>query len=504
MSGKIMKIELENEAATRRLGDDLALALKPGDMVALSGDLGAGKSVLARALIRAACADADLEVPSPTFTLVQTYQRRVPEMTLSHFDLYRIENVLELDELGLDEALENGIALVEWPERAVGQLPAERLAISIEHIDETRRRAYISGSETILTQVRRSLDIRKFLTSHWDPAAQRRYHIGDASTRTYEMVRAKGKRRILMNAPKMTDGPVIQDGKPYSQIAHLAEDVRPFAAIAGVLRTKGFRAPDIYAADFDSGFLLTEYLGHLGVLDDTGAPIAQRYLAAVETLAAMHQVQWPTKVTLEDGTIHTIPAYDRQAMMIEVDLLVKWYGPYRRSASFDPGETKAFYDVWLDLVSRLGAAEKSLVLRDFHSPNLLWQPESEGVSRIGLIDFQDAMIGPSAYDVASLAQDARVDISATLENQLLATYLAARSKADASFDQERFLEAYAIMACQRAMKLLGLFVRLDQRDNKPSYLAHLPRKRAYLRRIPDHPALSNLRDWLARNLGEDY
>ena len=112
---------LPDEAATARLGQDLAAALRPGDVLALSGDLGAGKTALARALIRANAGDPDLEVPSPTFTLVQTYDVRVP---ISHFDLYRLGSSSELDELGFEEALREGAVVVEWPERAGGRLPA--------------------------------------------------------------------------------------------------------------------------------------------------------------------------------------------------------------------------------------------------------------------------------------------------------------------------------------------------------------------------------------------
>src|SRR5690606_23297068 len=128
--GQPITMELADQAATVRLGEDLALALKPGDCLALSGDLGAGKSTLARALIRAVADDDDLEVPSPTFTLVQAYALRIP---ISHFDLYRLGDPSELDELGFDEALDAGICLVEWPEMAGGLRPPSRLAPRLEH-----------------------------------------------------------------------------------------------------------------------------------------------------------------------------------------------------------------------------------------------------------------------------------------------------------------------------------------------------------------------------------
>src|SRR5690606_16145374 len=116
----IVTLTLDDERATGQLAEDLAAALAPGDCLALSGDLGAGKSTLARALIRALANDPALEVPSPTFTLVQTYA--LPRFSVSHFDLYRLEDPEEIDELGLDELMEAGAALIEWPERAAGRL----------------------------------------------------------------------------------------------------------------------------------------------------------------------------------------------------------------------------------------------------------------------------------------------------------------------------------------------------------------------------------------------
>ncbi|RVP91800.1 tRNA (adenosine(37)-N6)-threonylcarbamoyltransferase complex ATPase subunit type 1 TsaE, partial [Sinorhizobium meliloti] len=127
---------LKDEAATIEFGEDLALALKAGECVALSGDLGAGKSTFARAFIRAMADDETLEVPSPTFTLVQSYDLRIP---VAHFDLYRLADASELDELGFDEALADGICLVEWPEKAEEALPADRITLTFSHEDDGRR-----------------------------------------------------------------------------------------------------------------------------------------------------------------------------------------------------------------------------------------------------------------------------------------------------------------------------------------------------------------------------
>lgn len=130
---------LPDEAATQALGRQLAASLRPGDAVCLTGPLGAGKSTLARALIRA-LTTPDEEVPSPTFTLVQFYE--TPAFPLAHFDLYRLTNPDEAYEIGLDEALDEGVALIEWPQRLEGRLPPTRLDIDIA-LDGDARRAVI-------------------------------------------------------------------------------------------------------------------------------------------------------------------------------------------------------------------------------------------------------------------------------------------------------------------------------------------------------------------------
>ena len=140
------------------------------------------------------------------------------------------------------------------------------------------------------------------------------------------------------------------------------------------------------------------------------------------------------------------------------------------------------------------------MLRDYHSPNLLWLPERDGLARIGVLDFQDALIGPAAYDVASLLQDARVGVPEAMEVTLLSRYVRARRGDDPEFDAAGFSVVYATLAAQRATKILGIFARLDQRDGKPQYLRHMPRLWNYLRRSLAHPALASLQAWYAANV----
>jgi N-acetylmuramate 1-kinase len=474
-------IDLPDESATERLGEDLARALKRGDMLALSGDLGTGKSTLARALVRAIAHDAELEVPSPTFTLVQSYDLRIP---VGHFDLYRLNDPSELDELGLDEAAARGILLVEWPERAGNRLPANVVRLELSEQGEGRKDAN--------KRIERSLAIRQFLTKHGFDGAHRSWFQGDASTRSFERITLAGRPdMILMDHPEKPDLSPVLNGVSYRQTARITWTVTPFVAVARALKAHGFAAPEIIAEDRNAGILLMENLGDGKITDASGGPISERYKAAAELLAKLHDTHIVRDLPLGKGKTYTLPPYDRDALMIEARLMIEWYVPYRLRRAATHEESREFDVLWDDLIAVLERSETGLILRDYHSPNLIWREEKTGSDLLGLVDIQDALYGPLSYDVSSLAQDARVTIPAKLEEELLTAYCNARI-AGGSFDEAAFREAYAITALQRATKILGIFVRLDKRDGKPDYLKHLPRIEAYVKRALAHPKLAKL------------
>ncbi len=140
------------------------------------------------------------------------------------------------------------------------------------------------------------------------------------------------------------------------------------------------------------------------------------------------------------------------------------------------------------------------MIRDFHSPNLIWLAERQGMARVGIIDFQDAVLGPPAYDVVSLAQDARVDMPEALEIALVSRYVRGRRGDDPAFDPAAFAESYAMMSAQRNTRLLGVFSRLNRRDGKPHYLRHQPRIWGYLQRSLAHPSLADVSAWFEANV----
>ena len=487
-----LELFLPDEAATKRFGEDFALALVKGDLVTLSGDLGAGKSSLARAVIRAIADDEGLEVPSPTFTLVQSYEAlRLP---VAHADLYRISHGEELDELGLVEFLEDGVVLSEWPEQAEGFLPEPSFAVTLTH-EGAGRRIVITGADAAISRLERTLKIRTFLENNDRAGATRRYLQGDASPRKYEIIDSAHGVEILMNAPAMPYDPPLRNGKSYRQLAHIAENIQAFVAIDDLLAKNGLRVPQMRAVDIDAGLLILENLGLEGIRAPSGEPVAERYEAAGRFLAHLHGVQWPDHAPVAGYPDHIIAPFDRDAMIMEVSLVGQWYAPRMMGRKLSDAEVQAYEGAWDKVLDAIADCEKSLLLRDYHSPNLFWFEDAQGANKIGTIDFQDAMIGPAAYDVASLALDARVTITPELEKAVVDAYCDARRKLGHVFDEAAFRMAYAAMGAQRNAKLLGLFVRLDERDGKPHYLAHLPRIHDYLSRVLKHPVMAPVARW---------
>jgi tRNA threonylcarbamoyl adenosine modification protein YjeE len=499
--GASFNVTLADEQATARFAVDIAAALEPGDLVTLSGDLGAGKTAFARMLIRHLAADDMMEVPSPTFTLIQSYE--LPRFPLVHADFYRLSGAAELAELGFDDLPERTVVLLEWPDRAAGLLPADRLDITFTLaplLGADVRNVRVVGYGALGTRVERMTELRAFLDQSGFGEAVRRRMVGDASTRIFERLRLEGETAILMNAPRRPDGPPVRDGKPYSAIAHLAEDVVPYVAVATGLRDRNLSAPAIMQADIERGLIIMEDLGHeLIVAGDPPAPIEARYEAAVDLLVSLHRRKLPESLPAAPHLDYHLRHYDMGAFLIEAELLLDWYLPHIGAAATE-AERKAFVALWQEALEPAIGDSATWVLRDYHSPNLLWLPDRESVARIGVLDFQDALIGPPAYDVASLLQDARVDVPEALEVALLGRYVAARRSDDRRFDAAFFTRLYATLAAQRATKILGIFARLDRRDGKPQYLRHVPRLLGYLGRSLAHPALVLLNAWYAAHV----
>src|SRR5262245_18022672 len=201
--GASFTVVLPDEQATLRLMVDIAMALEPGDVLTLSGDLGAGKTFFARALIRHLAGDESVEVPSPTFTLMQTYD--LPRFPLVHADFYRVSGSAELSELGFDDLPESAVVVLEWPDRAASFLPPDRIDVALTLAPKLKpefRHARVTGYGACAARVDRIASVRQFIAEAGYSEAARERMPGDASTRSYHRLAFGGRRAILMNSPK--------------------------------------------------------------------------------------------------------------------------------------------------------------------------------------------------------------------------------------------------------------------------------------------------------------
>jgi N-acetylmuramate 1-kinase len=495
----IWTLLLEDEASTIRLAHQLAPELGANDLLTLSGELGTGKTCFARALIRAKLDAPDAEIASPSYTLVQSFD--ACGLNIVHADFYRISDPSELVEIGWDEITKDALVLVEWAENAQNRQRDTRLSedrldlrLALKPGQPNARHATLVGHGRFADRLDRLKSIVQFLSDTPFKDAKRVFMQGDASSRVYERLILPDRHAILMISPRRPDGPPIRLGRPYSTIARLATSVEPFVAMTLGLRGLGYSAPDLLAANLAAGLLLVEDLGQNGVIDAQG-PIEARYGLAVDFLADLHQRALPRILPVPGGSDYSIPLYDLDAFLIEAELLLDWYFPHALGRTPDAMTRRSFVDAWRNALEPILAEAPSWVLRDFHSPNLIYLPQRAGLAALGLIDYQDCVLGPPAYDLVSLLQDARTSVPEAMEVALLTRYVRLRRQHDPAFDLLSFTRFYALMGAQRATKILGIFVRLDRRDGKPAYLKHLPRIETYLRRALAHPGLAPLMDW---------
>src|SRR6516164_1803635 len=325
--GQSFTLTVPNKAALAAFMADIAAALEPGDLVTLSGDLGAGKTTFARALIRHLAGDETIEVPSPTFTLIQNYD--LPRFPLVHADFYRLSGAAELAELGFDDLPAGTVVLMEWPDRAAGFLPPDRIDITFTlapQLGPEVRNARLIGYGAFSTRVERITQVRDFLEQSGYRDVPRQRMVGDASTRVFERLAFPGRAEVLMNSPRRPDGPPVRDGKPYSAIAHLAEDIVPYVALAQGLRDRNLSAPMIVHSDLERGFLVMEDLGDDRIIaGEPPAPIEERYEVAVDLLLSLHRRKLPERLPVAARKEYFLPPYDMDALLIEAELLLDWY-----------------------------------------------------------------------------------------------------------------------------------------------------------------------------------
>lgn len=323
----------------------------------------------------------------------------------------------------------------------------------------------------------------------------------DASTRRYARLTRGGETALLMDAPPVEDDPCTPAMTDAERLAGgwnkqsrlAASRVEAFAAIGGWLHEHGFSAPEIYAGDPELGLALIEDFGTLkefARLIEQGENEVTLYTAAAEALADLHALERP--VILKGlGCDWPLLAFDDLALRVNADLFADWLpvlDPRMKMSDAARGRWESERDALIDMAR---AFPRELTLRDYHAENLIWLPEREGRARIGLLDFQDAVIGWDAWDMAMLVQDARREVTPAARDAAIRAYLEKSGKAEADFR-----ERLAVIGTLNALRIAGIFARLIARDGKQRYHDFLPRQKRLLARNLQHPSAAGMADFV--------
>ncbi|MDO5643038.1 MAG: tRNA (adenosine(37)-N6)-threonylcarbamoyltransferase complex ATPase subunit type 1 TsaE [Paracoccus sp. (in: a-proteobacteria)] len=453
-------LTLSGDAAlTAAFARALASDLRTGDVLLLDGPVGAGKSHFARALIRARLQSPDEDVPSPTFTLVQSYDSAPP---IWHADLYRLTDPAEVDELGLTDAMPDAISLIEWPDRMA--LPPAALTISLRPLpDPDLREITLAGDEPLLSRAGRAARRAGFAHAAGWGGAEVAFLAGDASARRYFRLVRGTETAVLMDTDEAT--------------------LTPYLAMTGWLAARGFDVPRIIASDAQAGLALIEDFGDAQVgrvIGDDPAMAGPLYLRIALVLARLAGHAPAPGLKLLDGP----------ELAAQVGLFAQYYLP---AAGGDAG-AQAAADQIAPVIARLHARLCTDLpgvtgLRDFHAENIILTPDN----RLGLLDFQDAVLVHPAYDLVSVLHDPRRSLPDGTEEAAITRFLD-----ETGFDPDRFRAAFAFLGLARNLRIMGIYTRLCIRDGKPHYLRFMPRLWSLIMRELQAPELAELAVLIAR------
>jgi aminoglycoside/choline kinase family phosphotransferase len=305
--------------------------------------------------------------------------------------------------------------------------------------------------------------IDAFLAQHLRAPYERSILAADASFRRYDRIICNNKACVLMDAPPPQ------------------EDVRPFTLMTHWLRSQALHAPELLAEDAEQGFLLLEDLGDLSFKKHIATAVQDEwrlYKAAIDVLLRLRDAE----------PLPAIASYDHATYRRELEVFTDWYLP---EIGKEPLKAD-FLALWDELLNAHSLKQNNMVLRDYHAENLMWLPDADDHHKVGLLDYQDALIGDAAYDLVSLLKDARRDVSPETAERSFHYYIEQSGE-----NAEDFACRYAILGAQRNLKIIGIFNRLARRDGKAHYLELLPRVWAHLNHDLTHPALADVQKWMA-------
>lgn len=333
---------------------------------------------------------------------------------------------------------------------------------------------------------------------------------GDASTRRYErLTTPSGASLMLMDQAPAAESPPCDPAwtpeqrreKGWNAVARLsAGRIEAFAAVADHLRACGLSAPEIVAVDAPNGLAVIEDFGDAlfaRVIED-GQPPEPLYLEAVEALARLHLTATYPDVLPGPAGGWPLLTYDAVALQGGADLFVEWLPRLAPDLAFGPAALDEWREVWAPVAAMGEAKAWVMAHRDYHAENLIWLPGREGFRRVGMIDFQDAVLAHPVWDLHSLLQDARRDVAPELEALALDRYFDVMM-----VDRDSYLADYAALAALNEARILGIFARLVARDGKPKYRAFMPRMWAHLNANLKKPGLETVAAWFDRHIPDE-
>ncbi len=338
--------------------------------------------------------------------------------------------------------------------------------------------------------------------------ARRELLSGDASTRQYERLHPPSgdASLIFMDQPPAMESTICPPGATpaervalgYNAAARLAAgSVSAFVTTAAYLRSHGLSAPRVLAHDVEAGLAVLEDLGDglFASLIPEGVAERPLYEAAVDVQAAL-QAATPPDVLCAEGASWPLLTYDALALKVGTDTFLEYWPQFAGMAPFGEVAIAEWDALWAPVWVRGEAGASVFTHRDYHAQNLLWLPQRQGVARVGLLDFQDALKAHPAWDLTHLLQDARRDVSAELETAMLDRFLAARP----ALGGDAFRADYRALAASNAARILGRVFARQSLLGRPQYREFMPRTWRYLERNLDEPAMAGLKMWFDRHV----
>lgn len=351
--------------------------------------------------------------------------------------------------------------------------------------------------------LQRSEALERLLAETGFTGAERTPLPGDASTRRYERLKLGDRRAMLMDAPTSAESKPCPPGATVAERREMgwnatsrlaASRVDAFVAVAAYLESIDLAPPQIYGADCEAGYAVIEDLGDalFAQVIPQGVDEIALYEEAARVLAHVHQAP-PAPSRLEGAGNASWPLQDYDALALEVnaDLFVEWL-PRAADVRIDDAARARWEKVRDGLIVKALGFPRAFTIRDYHAENLLWLPDRDGLKRVGLLDFQDALRGWRGWDFSMLLHDARRDVSPEAHKAALRAYYEATGAGEAEFERE-----LSVLGALNTMRILGIFARLAGRDGKMRYLNYMPRMWAHLARTLEHPALADARDFVA-------